>query len=509
MIKDEIIYHIFLRSFYDSNGDTHGDLLGVKEKLDYLQDLGITSILLTPIYKSSFYHNYFADDFEGIDPQYGSRVDYIELVKSVHQKGMKIYMDMEIQYVTEDHPWFKASYGNPSSPYSEFIVYKDAENHLPETVIFNLTGLHGYNNIYRRVTTVNLLSKRVQDYMFTLFRYWIDPLGDGSFEYGIDGFRLDHMMDTLDDKPNLSNLFSAFWQPLIKKLKKINPAVIFLGEQTNWDSTGVDLIQQAGVDKVFAFRLREAFISFNKQQIADAVHTAFNDAIEPNRQLVFIENHDVHRFATVINRNGATLKIGAALNLLTGGTPVVYYGQEIGMKGDGGFGKYGNSDGNDIPRREAMRWHSKVEGKGMALWYKNTGPWWNDTTLKDNDGISVADQKGDQASLWSYYRELIQLRSKYPSLVKGKHQVLTNSNAAVYSFLRSLENECIIVIINFSDKSENVQTTLEAGNSSRQGKKIIPLIGNVPVRVHASGLKINMPAFGVGVWEIRYDNNKY
>ncbi len=509
MIKGEIIYHIFLRSFYDSNGDTHGDLLGVKEKLDYLQDLGVTGILLTPIYKSAFYHNYFADDFEGIDPQYGSRIDYIDLVKTVHQKGMKIYMDMEIQYVTEDHPWFKASYGNPSSPYAEYLVYKDEENHIPETVIFNLSGLHGYNSVYRRVTTVNLLSNRVLDYMYTLFRYWIDPLGDGSFEYGVDGFRLDHMMDMLDDKPNLNNLFNAFWLPLIKRLKSVNPAVIFMGEQTDWNSTGADHIQQAGVDKVFAFRLREAFISFNKEKIAEAVSTAFHGSIEASRQLVFIENHDVHRFATLVNNNPMTLRIGAALNLLTGGCPIIYYGQEIGMKGDGGFGKYGNSDGNDIPRREAMRWYNKVEGKGMALWYKNTGPWWNDTSLKDGDGISVDDQKSDATSLWNYYRELIILRSKYSSLIKGKHTVVENSNAAVYSFSRNFENECVIVLINFSDKSENVQVDLQLDKANRQGKKIVPLMGTMPVRIYASGLKVSMPAFGVGVWEIRYDNNKY
>ncbi|MBX3240129.1 MAG: alpha-glucosidase C-terminal domain-containing protein [Chitinophagaceae bacterium] len=509
MIKDEIIYHIFLRSFFDSNGDTHGDLTGVKEKLDYLRDLGVTSIMLTPVYKSVFYHNYFADDFEGIDPLYGSRIDYIELVKAVHQKGMKIYMDMEIQYVTEDHAWFKASYGNPSSPYSEYIVYKDEENHLPETVIFNLSGLHGYNNTYRRVTTVNLLSRRVQDYMYSLFAYWIDPLGNGSFEYGIDGFRLDHMMDTLDEKPHLSQLFTGFWRPLIKRLKKINPTVVFLGEQTDWDSYGADHIQQAGVDKVFAFRLREAFISFSKDKIAEAVDAAFHKDIDQNRQMVFIENHDVHRFATVVNSNPDALRIGAALNLLTGGVPVIYYGQEIGMKGDGGFGKYGNSDGNDIPRREAMRWHATVEGRGMALWYKNTGPWWNDSSLHDHDGISVEEQQLEASSLWSFYRKLILLRTKYRALISGSHIILPNNSSAVYSFMRRSENERIVILINFSDKSENVQVELDLSKMSRQGKKLIPLIGKIPVRVYASGLKVTMPEQKVGVWEIRYDNNNY
>ena len=105
--QPEIIYHLFQRSFYDSNGDLQGDLNGIISKLDYLQDLGVTSILLLPLYKSVYYHNYFADDFEKIDAEYGSMEDFLHLVKAVHQRGMKIYLDMETQYVTEDHIWWK------------------------------------------------------------------------------------------------------------------------------------------------------------------------------------------------------------------------------------------------------------------------------------------------------------------------------------------------------------------------------------------------------------------
>src|SRR6185437_13565820 len=122
----EIIYHVFQRSFYDSNGDNIGDLNGLREKLDYLQDLGITSIQLLPLYQSVFYHNYFSDDFYKIDSTLGTMQDYLALVKDVHRRGMKIYMDMETQYVTEDHPWFKSSYNNLKSPYSDYLIWKDS-----------------------------------------------------------------------------------------------------------------------------------------------------------------------------------------------------------------------------------------------------------------------------------------------------------------------------------------------------------------------------------------------
>ncbi|WP_121808379.1 alpha-amylase family glycosyl hydrolase [Mucilaginibacter kameinonensis] len=139
--NDEIIYHIFQRSFYDSNGDYHGDLNGIRQKLDYLQDLGVTSILLTPLYESAFYHNYFAADFEKIDPKYGTLTDYLKLIKELHRRGMKFYMDMETQYVTEDSRWWKEAFGNPKSPYSDYILWDDKDNQKPLTIVYNLTGL--------------------------------------------------------------------------------------------------------------------------------------------------------------------------------------------------------------------------------------------------------------------------------------------------------------------------------------------------------------------------------
>ena len=131
--NDEIIYHVMPRSFYDSNGDLHGDLNGFVEKLDYLQTLGVTAILFTPLYESGFYHNYFPTDYEKIDPEYGTMQDYIHFVEEVHRRKMKFFMDMETQYVQSGHRWFDTSYQNPDSP-SDFVYYSDAENRYPEQI---------------------------------------------------------------------------------------------------------------------------------------------------------------------------------------------------------------------------------------------------------------------------------------------------------------------------------------------------------------------------------------
>ena len=127
--KGEVMYHVCQRSFYDSNGDFNGDLNGLRQKLPYLQELGVTSILLFPLYEADCYHNYFANDFEKIDPEFGTMQDYIELIKEVHRRGMKIYLDMETQYVTSEHLWWKDAVGNLDSKYSDYILFEDSAHH--------------------------------------------------------------------------------------------------------------------------------------------------------------------------------------------------------------------------------------------------------------------------------------------------------------------------------------------------------------------------------------------
>ncbi|MFI5134569.1 MAG: alpha-amylase family glycosyl hydrolase [Chitinophagales bacterium] len=187
--KGEIICHVFLRSFYDSNGDMYGDFNGLREKLDYLQQLGVTSILLLPTCQSDFYHNYFSSDFEKLDPKYGTTDDWLNLLKEVHRRKMKIYLDMELQYVTEDHPWFRDSYNNPKSQYSHYILYKDSSNKETEPLIFGITSLEGYDGTKKNIAVVNLRNHDVQKYFFNVFSYWIDPNHDRKFDDSVDGFR--------------------------------------------------------------------------------------------------------------------------------------------------------------------------------------------------------------------------------------------------------------------------------------------------------------------------------
>ena len=450
-IKGEVIYHLYQRSFYDSNGDRQGDLNGLKMKLPYLQDLGVTSILLLPLYDADCYHNYFANDFEKIDAEFGTMQDYISLVKEIHRLGMKIYIDMETQYVSEKHIWWKDAVGNLNSPYSDYILFDDAAHKIPSTMVFDLRQLNSFDGSFIKVTTVNLRNKAVLEYNKKLFGFFVDPNADGKFDDGVDGFRLDHAMDHLDGKPQLTNLFSEFWKPLLTHIKKMNPSINNIAEQAEWRDYGYAYLNNAGVDRVFGFGLQQAILSFNKQALINKADTILAQCPIDKDQIIFIENHDMDRYAS-IETNFNKQKLAASLMLLIGGIPSIYYGQEIGMQGK--IGNWGNTDGNDIPRRAAFEWYKDLDGLGMATWYKNTGGWWDNSIMKANDGISVEEQINNSSSLFNHYKSMIQLKQSNPALAQGRYANLPNNNSQIFSFIRTYENQKVLVAVNLSNEKQ-------------------------------------------------------
>ena len=495
------MYHVFQRSFYDSNGDQIGDLKGLTQKLDYLQDLGITSILLLPLYESIYYHNYFSSDFEKIDSTLGSKEDYFNLVKEVHRRGMKIYMDMETQYVTKGHKWFRDAYKNPSSPFSDYISWDDSAQTIPSSIVYNLRSFTGYNGDSTIITTVNLNSEKVKEYNYKLFKYWTDPNDDGDFTDGVDGFRLDHMMDNLDNKGRWMHLFENFWKPLILKIKAVNPKVIFMAEQANWGSLGLEYLENSGVDRVFAFRLAFEIRNFNKSALAKMADSTFGFIPKGKNQIVFIENHDMPRFASVVKQDPAKLKVGAALNLLPGGIPSIYYGQELGMTGVSKFGHWGMTDANEIPVREAFEWYKSDSGKGMAFWYKNSGPWWDSSNVKPNDGISLEEEKADSNSLWYFYKKMIHLRKTNSTLVNGIYQTLPNNSDSVFSFMRIENNKAAVVAVNLSGRPIDIEMNFSA-SQIKPSKNIIQLWGNDKPVQNGETWQLNIPPYAINVWEI-------
>jgi glycosidase len=478
--QDEVFYHVFQRSFFDSNGDGNGDLEGINQKLDYLQELGVNTILLTPLYASDFYHNYFAYDFEKIDPEYGTMNDYLGLVKEVHKRGMKIYQDVEMQYVAGEHPWFKDSYENPKSKYAKFPYYDDAGNTKPWH-FWGITDFTMYNGQHKQIITVNLANPEVRAYTLKVLKHWVDPNGDGKFDDGVDGFRLDHMMDNLDSAGKLTNLFATFWTPILTDLRKTNPKLKIVAEQANWFIYPNDYFDKSNVDYTFAFKLKFAMTRFDKKAIQDAADSTFALTPRGKNQLVFLENHDTNRFASEKGMSVEKEKAAVAMQLLIGGLPSLYYGQEIGMKGEQRH--MGNTDGNDIPIREAFDWYA-AGGKGMAHWYKDTGEWWTNRNEQPNDGISYEEQKQDPDSLWNWYKSLLALRNDSPVLKFGSYQTAENSNDNVLTFYRRGGQSQNLVAVNLSqlpqsftvsNKDKAVQIFGKSGFETADGKLNVTL----------------------------------
>jgi glycosidase len=453
-LKGEVIYHVFQRSFYDSDGNLQGDLTGLKQKLPYLQNLGITSILLLPLYDADCYHNYFANSFEKIDPTFGTMDEYISLVKEIHKRKMKVYMDMETQYVTEKHLWWKDAVGNLNSPYSDYILFDDAAHKVPATIIYDLRQLNNFNGTSIKITTVNLKSKKVLDYNKKLFSFFVDPNKDGKFDDGVDGFRLDHAMDHLDGKAALTNLFVEFWNPLMTHLKKQNPALKSVAEQADWKDYGFSYLKNAGVDRVFGFGLQQAILSFDKQNLIINADTILAQCPKGKEQIIFIENHDIDRFAS-IEPNLEKQKIAASLMLLIGGIPSIYYGQEIGMLGKNG--NWGGTDGNDIPRRTAFKWTESYDYKGMATWYRKIDAAWNNENLNVNDDVSLEVQLKDNNSLFNYYKKMIELKQSNPALALGNYVNAINNNNKVFSFYRTHNNIKVLVAVNLSNEPQTAR----------------------------------------------------
>jgi alpha-amylase len=323
----------------------------------------------------------------------------------------------------------------------------------------------------------------------------MDPNNDGEFDDGVDGFRLDHMMDNLDNRGILPHLFETFWNPLLKKLRSVNPKINIVAEQANWASIGVDYLTRGGVDRVFGFRLAFAIRSFKKSELAAAADSTFQLTPADKQQVLFIENHDTPRFSFGVNGDAAKLKIGAALNLLLGGIPSIYYGQELGMTGTSG--KFGATDANEIPNREAFEWYKSDQGKGMAYWYKLKGPWKDQfNNDKPNDGISLEEEKNDPNSLWNFYRTMIGLRRSNPVLIKGVYKTLTNNNDKVFSFERAAGNKKVIIAINLSDKNQDANIQSTATNHLKS------LYGEAKAEVSSNGIAVSFPAYGIEVWEV-------
>ena len=188
------------------------------------------------------------------------------------------------------------------------------------------------------------------------------------------------------------------------------------------------------------------------------------------------------------------------MNLLLGQTPSIYYGQALGMNGKGEWQKWGMTDANEIPDREAFEWYKSDSGKGMALWYKDSGPWWTERYAKPNDGISLEEEKRDSNSIFNFYKKVIHIRKENPVIGTGKFTVLENTNDSVFAYERTDSINTIIVMVNLSDAKQNTVVSYPDFDAR---KKITVLNGNVAPPALSSKFSVETPRYGILVFQLK------
>ncbi len=436
---ERVIYSLFVRSFRDSDGDGIGDLRGVIEGLDYIQSLGADTIWLLPIFSSPSYHGYDTTDYYSINPDYGTREDFLALIEAVRARGMYLLIDYVANHTSDQHPFFRDARGRPQSPYAEFYIWNN-----PEHTRYQAFAGIGF------MPELNYDSPRVREYMIEVALHWLDPNGDGDPSDGVHGFRADVAKDVPLD----------FWRELRAAMDRVNPSAVILGEIWADGATISRFLDGTALDAAFHFPAFSA-LSGHHDRNGDgiingvggaaplgAAMRALRRTIAPTTFLAhFTHNHDSNRLMSMVEGEAQLARAAAVWLYTAPDVPTIYYGEEIGMKGVKGAG----NPYFDEFRREPLDWYAAETGAGMTTWFKpanrNNAP---------NDGISVEEQDGDPTSLLSLYRQLGALRKGSAALRAGNFAIPRDEDA-LYILQRWSEDELYLIAINFTKQSQNFE----------------------------------------------------
>ncbi len=458
--KDAILYEIFVRSFYDSDGDGVGDLDGVTARLDYLESLGVTALWLMPIHPSPSVHGYDVTDYAAVNPAYGSLEDLQNLVREAHARDLRVLLDFVPSHLSVRHPFFQDAYGKPSSPYSDWFVWTN-EAHT------QYAGFAGN----REMPRFNHFKPETVDFLVEQALYWLDLDGDGDYSDGVDGFRVD----------NATFPPQEFFITLRQQVKAVDPDAVLLGEIWVDNSSDLNRFYTDQFDGLFDFPLYgilQGNHDFNAdgllagQGFPTLLSVLFREQAEryPAEavEVRFFNNHDTNRIATELDRDESRLRLVPALIASLPGAVKLYYGEEIGMPGQKGGPPYW-----DNYRREPMDWYAEETGEGMTAWFRPEDRW-----NEPLDGVSVAEQTDDPDSLLNLYRKAIRLRREHPGLRDGSFEILPleSSGASVWAFSRGEGSEAVVAIFNFSDQT--LRVTFE--RLPIEGSGIVDLLTGAP-----------------------------
>jgi len=496
--KDGIIYQIYPRSFQDSNNDGVGDLEGIIQRLDYMNDgsagsLGVDAVWLSPIYPSPMKDfGYDISDYCAIDPVFGDLDVFDRLVEEAHKRGIHIIMDLVFSHTSDQHPWFLESRSSRSSPYRDWYIWRDPKpGGKPPTNWLSTfagrgwewdeaTGQFYYHSFLREQPDVNWWNPDLRKAMFDNIRFWLDR--------GVDGFRLDvvhfygkdmkfrdnprgmtgltkgliaydrykHIYDR--DRPEIHEIFKE-----MRKVTDAYPGRMMVGE-TPYEY-GADMALSYlgdGEDELhLAFYFKFLLTRWSARAYRERIEALYKALPPKGWPCWALNNHDMPRSMGRLSLPHESLKTkrlrarAAILILLTlRGTPFLYYGEEIGMRN------------GSIPRKAIQdplgkRYWPVYKGRDMSRtpmqWdrspfagFSEVEPW---LPLNPDSGeVNVAAQEKDPVSMLSYHRELIWLRKRSPALQCGSFQWTEGLPASCLGYQRSMGEERVLVLVNFSKK---------------------------------------------------------
>ena len=478
------LYQIFVRSFRDSNGDGIGDLNGVTSNLDYIKKLGATALWLNPIFPSPSYHGYNATDFRRIDPQLGDLRDFDRLIAEAHHRHIRVILDLALNHTSAQNPWFQSVLKDPKSPFRDFYVLSDHDPKWPGRRLWypapGNPGLFYYSYFGADFPELNWRNPRVLTEAENIMRFWA--------KRGVDGFRFDairHLVDGPHGELNTPENHEVI-QHFAGDLKREFPQLYFLGE-VRWNNTHASSYVNSGkeMDQAFpyplALALRDAVRSDNPGPMLCALRETLSLWKRSSSWAPFLSNHDLDRLASVVGGDSAKLKMAAGLLLTLPGTPIVYYGEEIGMKDSEIDG-----DDPDPGRRNPMRWN-----EGDNAGFSSAPPW--EGISNQSTEVSVAAEEKNPDSLLSTYRQLIHLRSAHPALQQGSLQLLDSPQSKVIAYLRKAGKEELLVLANFGDKSvENYSIGLNSSLPASPSASVSSIFGPGTVgRLDKANFRIN------------------
>lgn len=508
--KEAIVYQVYPRSFKDSNGDGVGDLKGIISKLDYLKSLGITAIWLNPIYTSPNDDNgYDVSDYRNILKDFGTMEDFDVLLKGMHERGIKLVMDMVLNHSSDEHEWFKQSRSSRTNSYREYYHWWNAERGKPahRYSLFDvnheawrydtLTNAYYLHYFSKKQPDLNWENPKLRQEVYSIMKFWADK--------GIDGFRLDAFQyaskDTtfaampadLDKKFNKyytmgSNLHNYLREMNSAVFSKYNVMSVAEGAGNNFeDAHNLVDADRKELDVAYAFDA----VDIAKPEGYSLTHfkdvfSRWDSAFAQKGWLsIFLANHDQARLVSRFGNDKPAFRelSSKMLNtfLLTmRGTPFTYFGDELGMT-NAGFTKI--EEYNDMPTHNeyqhqlniggdmqkfmrSVQFSCRDNGRTPMQWdssnfagFSTTKPW---LSVNPNyKTINVAAQENDANSCLNYFRKMVQLRKNTPALIYGAYKILDKDNPNIYAYTRTLNGNSFLVLLNFKSTPSTFNFNLD------------------------------------------------